>query len=70
MPRERTGVAEEFGQAVDDRVDMVAELADEVAVRVVVEVADELRRECCVVEEFLEDGAFKGDAHPSSVVFR
>lgn len=70
MLGERARVAEDLGQAVDDRVDVVAELADEVALRVVVEVADEMRRECRVVEEFLEDGGFQGDAHPPRVVFR
>lgn len=54
---------------MDDRVDVVAELADELAVGVVVEVADETGRRCGVVKEFLDGGAVNGDAHPPSVVF-
>jgi hypothetical protein len=70
MRVERARVAEDLGQAVNDGVDVVAQPADEVAVRLLVEVADEICREGWVVERFLEDGAFKSDVHPWSVLFR
>jgi hypothetical protein len=41
---ERSRVAEELCQAVDDRIDVVAELSDEVGAAVVVEMADEMGR--------------------------
>jgi hypothetical protein len=52
--------AEDLGQAVDDRVDVVAELLDEVGVVVVVKVADEMGRGCGAVAELLEDGSVDG----------
>jgi len=58
---ERPRIAEDLGNAVDDRIDVVAELADEVGADVVVEVADEMGRECSVMEEFLEGRL--GDGH-------
>jgi hypothetical protein len=61
-PARRTSrFAEDLGQAVDDRIDVVADLADEVGAGVVVEVADEMGRECSVVQEFLEGRL--GDGH-------
>lgn len=51
MLGEHVSGAEELGQLVGDRIDAVAELADEVAVGVIVEVADEMGRECGVVED-------------------
>lgn len=44
-----------------DRVDVVADLADELAVGLVVEMADEMGRKCGVVEEFLEGESVEGD---------
>jgi hypothetical protein len=63
MLGERPRGAEDLGQAVDDRVDVVAELADEVGVLVIVEVADEMCRGCGVVEELLEDGSIEDQRH-------
>jgi hypothetical protein len=63
MLGERARGAEDLGQAVDDRVDVVAELADEVGVVVIVEVADEMSRGCGVLEELLEDGSIEGQLH-------
>jgi len=60
---ERAGVAEQLGQLVGDRVHMVADLTDELAASVVVEMADEPSRECGVMEEFLESGSGNGDGH-------
>ena len=54
---------EDLGQAMDDRVDVVADLADEVGVVVIVEVADEMGRGCGVVGELLEDGSVEGRRH-------
>jgi hypothetical protein len=58
---ERPWVAEELGQTVDDRIDVVAELADEVGAGVVFDVADEMGGECSVMKEFLEGRL--GDGH-------
>ncbi|HEY6178293.1 MAG TPA: hypothetical protein VIX73_27740, partial [Kofleriaceae bacterium] len=55
--------AEELSQAVDDGVDVVAELVDEIGGRVVVEVTDEMGRESGMVEELLEDRAVDGELH-------
>ena len=59
----RAGGAEELGQLVGNRVHVVAELADEVGLCLVVEVADELSRGCGAVAEFLEGGSVEGDRH-------
>jgi hypothetical protein len=58
---ERARVAEELGQLMDDRVDAIADLADELGVGVVVEVTQQVSCECGVVEEFLEEGSVDRD---------
>jgi hypothetical protein len=56
-------VAKDLGQLMDDRVNAIAELADEVGMGVVVEMADELGRGRGVMEEFLERGSVDGQLH-------
>lgn len=63
MLGERARGAEDLGQAVDDRIDVVTELADEVGVAVIVEVADEAGRGRGVLEELLEDGSVEDQRH-------
>ena len=61
-PYDRASAAER----VDDRVHVVAELADDLGLCAVVEVADEVGRECGLVENVLEGGTVDGDAHAPS----
>jgi hypothetical protein len=61
---ERASFAEELAQAVGDGIDVLAERA---GCHGVVEVADEVGRECGVVEEFLEGGTVNADAHAPSI---
>jgi hypothetical protein len=58
---EDTRVAEDLGQPVDNRVDVVTELADELGVGTVVEMANELSRGCGVLAEVVEDGSVEGE---------
>ena len=46
---------------MDDRVDAVADLADELAVGVGVEVADEMGRECGLVHRYIPSRAAASD---------
>jgi hypothetical protein len=55
---ERVRVAEELGQVVDDRVDVIGEWASGDGV---VAMADEVSRRRGVLEEFVEGGSVEGD---------
>lgn len=60
---ERTRVAEDLGQPVNDSVEVVAEWIDELRPGAVIEVTDELGRACRVVEEVLEGSSVEDQLH-------